>query len=768
MADSPACAHCGLPSPVPAAGDEAFCCAGCRQARALLRGAGLTGGWDRIAKDAVAVAPAASAPEPGLERHARRRDDGLRTMRWRIQGMHCPACVWLVERLPRLQPGVVAARVDAGRGELTVVDDPARCALADHVAALAPFGYRLRPAGAAGLGAGSERRDLIARVAVAAAASMGAMHLATTLAAGELAGDLDATGRWAYGAGALAAAAPALFWAAAPIWRSGWAQIRARVWGVDALAAGALLVAAAASVAGLGGTATYADAAALFACLLLVARLVQHEARERIRRQASDLDGLLPRSVERLAPEPGLVAPGDLRPGDRIRVPAGGIIPADGAAVGRALVDRSILTGEATALTVDAGDEVLAGSRAHSPLDCTVAATGEGTRLAMILAAAVAGRRGPGPLDRWMPWFTVVVVAVAALTAVAWWPHGPAAAIAPAVAVLVVSCPCALAIAAPLLQAAVAGRLAAAGILLRDPGALDRLARLRGVAVVLDKTGTVTAGEPAVEAFTPMPGPWSAEELRRWAGALAAGSLHPAARALAIADPPPVAGRTEHPGLGLEGVVEGHRLRLGRPGWLGLADDGGQVALAVDGLPAATVRLADPLRPGASALVARLRAAGAEPWLASGDHPAAVAAAAGALGIPAGRTRARCLPADKRALVAELGRAVVIGDGINDGPALAAAEVGIAVRGSLASALEQVAVFAAGGDPVRDVGALLDAATAYRRRLRLLVAVALGYNVLAVAAAAAGWFGPLVCAAVMPLSSATVAVLALAGRRETD
>ncbi|MFM2092824.1 MAG: hypothetical protein RLZZ127_3313, partial [Planctomycetota bacterium] len=701
MPDAVACAHCGLPAPAPAAGDEAFCCAGCRHARALLRGAGLTGGWDRIAKAPVAVAPAPPAAEPGLERHARTRPDGLRTMRWRIQGMHCPACVWLVERLPRLRDGVVAARVDAGRGELTVVDDPARCRLEDHGAALAPFGYRLRPAGAVALRAGSERRDLVARVAVAAASAMGAMHLATTLSAGELAGDLDAGGRWGYGFGALLAAAPALVWAAAPVWRSGLVQVRARIWGVDALAAGALLVAVAASVADLGGTRTYADAAALFACLLLVARLVQHEARERIRRQASDLDGLLPRGAERLAPDPGVVAPGDLRPGDRVRVPAGGIIPADGTAVGRALVDRSILTGEATALAVDAGDEVLAGSRAHSGLAFTVTAAGDGTRLAAILSAAVAGRRGPGPLDRWMPWFTAVVVAAAAATAAAWWQHGLAAALAPAVAVLVVSCPCALAIAAPLLQAAVAGRLAAAGILLRDPGALDRLARLRGTAVVLDKTGTVTAGEAAVVAFAVRPGPWSDAELRRWAGALAAGSLHPAARALATADPPAVAGRREHPGLGLEGEVEGRRIRLGRPSWLGLDDGDGSVAVAVDGLPAATVRLADPLRPGAAALVARLRAAGAEPWLASGDHPAAVADAAAGLGIPAGRIRSRCLPADKRALVAELPRAVVIGDGINDGPALAAAEVGIAVRGSLAAALEQVGVFAAGGDPVR-------------------------------------------------------------------
>lgn len=784
-----ACTHCGQDVPpglIDPGTAEQFCCGGCRAAFRLIHAGGLadfyrlraTAGGDPGRPAGEDPGTAAFDGEAFRQQWARQLDDGGELITWYVEGLHCPACTWLVERLPSLLPGCSWARLDLGTAALRVAYDPVRAGPGAQARLLAALGYRVRPfrADAVSSALAAEHRRLLTRVAVAAASAVGAMHLAATLTAGELAGDLDPIWQAGFAWAAIVVALPGAVWAAWPIHQGAWVSLCARRWSVDLAASLAITFALAGSavLALHGSLASYADAAAMFAALLLAARLAVVAARRRVARAAGGLAHLLPLTARRH--EAGRLAevPVErLAPGDLVELGPGEVVPGDGVVTaGRAAVDVAVLTGEPRPLAVAPDDAVAAGATCRSGA-CTVRleATGPDTRLARILAAAhpqAGGGTGDEAAGAALAWLAPATLLIAVVAGMWWGSHaGWTTGAEIALAVVVAACPCALGLAAPLVHALAAADAARLGILVRDPAVLARLGQIG--AVVCDKTGTLTEGRMRVVA---------ANGDAPWAAVLAAEerSGHPAA--LAICEhlrgrgigPATLAAWREEPGRGVVAITDdGRNLAIGGSVLTGVGAGEGtrtRIGIAVAGQLVASLDLDDPLRPEARALVAAWRAAGAQVHLASGDHPTAAVARGVELGLDPALVHGGLSPEAKAALVTDLSRRLrvaAVGDGINDAAMLAAAEVAIGVSGGLEAALDRCHVFCARPAEAGPLAVFAGAVRA-RRAVRKLLWISAVYNALAVAGAAAGLFGPLVCAIAMPLSSLTVVVLALGAR----
>jgi Cu2+-exporting ATPase len=402
--------------------------------------------------------------------------------------------------------------------------------------------------------------------------------------------------------------------------------------------------------------------------------------------------------------------------------------------------------------------------------------TGDETRVGRLLRLVDehARRRAPIALlaDRLAGVFVAVVLALAATTVALWWATDPERAVEHAVALLIVTCPCALALATPLAVSAAVGRAARARILIKGADVVERL--VRPGRMWLDKTGTLTTGRPTLASW------WGDPAARPLAAAVEAHSAHPLAQALtrALADE---RGATravdvvEAPGGGVEGCIEGRRVLAGSARFVAargtrlcgaalgevqrLAAEGiTAVVVAVDGVAVAVAGLGDQLRPDAAEAVARIRARGWRVGLLSGDHPKVVAAVGRRLGLDAEDCRGAMSPEDKLRVVSEgaaAGPVVMVGDGVNDAAALAAATVGVGVHGGAEAVLAAADVFVA-RPGVAAVADLLDGARRTMKVVRRNLAFSLGYNVVAVVLAMAGHLNPIAAAILMPLSSVTV------------
>lgn len=502
-------------------------------------------------------------------------------------------------------------------------------------------------------------------------------------------------------------------------------------------------------------------AAAVVALMYSGGTFLEARAEARARRELTALLQNAPRRAA-LYRDGGVVevAPEAIRPGDRLLVRRGDVVAVDGTvAAGRALLDASALTGEAELARVETGGAVMSGSvNAGDAFDLEAASAADESTYAGILRLVEAAQAARAPMARLADRYALGFLALAlALAGAAWWAAGDPVR---AVAVLVIATPCPLILAVPVAMVAGLSRAAAAGVLVKGADALERLAGIR--TVILDKTGTLTEGRPRLLAVEPLPGcPLPADELLRLAAALETASPHPMAAALVasardrgLALPAPEAVE-ESPGEGLAGRVAGHAVLVGGRdfvfGRLGLAPPASalqagevEVALALDGAPAGLLRLADRLRPGTDRLLERLRALGVgRLLLATGDRAEVAAAVAGHLAFDA--THAGLAPADKAALVrreAAAGPVLMAGDGVNDAPALALAEVGVAMgaRGAAASAeTADVVILADRLDP-------LVAAVAIARHTKVIalqsVYVGIGLSVAGMLAAAMGWLTP--------------------------
>jgi Cu2+-exporting ATPase len=634
--------------------------------------------------------------------------------------------------------------------------DPQRTELRSLAERIAAVGYTPRP-----VGAPPPRDDLLVRMGVAAFCTANLMLLTAGLYAGWLDGiepRFAALFRW----GALALATPIATYSAAPFVQGALRSLAHRAIGMDVPIALAVVVLYLHGIAQtLAGAEGYLDSLGMLVTLLLAGRVLESRGRRAAAEASAAIASSLPATARRIDAFGRVddVPVDELRQGDQLIVGAGQELPADGTVTaGEARVQMALLTGESQPVCVGVGDEVVAGAVLEGgSLQLRVDAHGDQT-LAMRMAAAVreaTARPLPDdPSARLAPAFTAVTVALAVGAGLLWTlavdaPTG----LQVAVATLVVACPCALGLSAPLSLAAGLGAVARRGVLLRDGRQLLALARVRHLA--LDKTGTVTTGRPQVLAAD--------DEVLRVAAALERSSHHPIAVALLDEarrrdlSMPVAEGVEEHAGEGVSGRVDGRAYRLcaAGPGAVALHGPHGLVGL---------LHLGDRPRPDAAAAVASLRRAGLRVTLLSGDHPQVTDAIARAVGVD--EAHGGCRPDDKVAWL-RAHRAAFVGDGLNDGPALAHATVALAMHSGVTASL-LVADGVVTRPALRPVVAALAGARATEAAMQRNTRRALVYNAVAVGAAIAGLINPLVAAVLMPLSSAWIIAGALRVPRDME
>ena len=795
------CFHCGLPNPprsrwraVIGGEERVFCCGGCRGIAETIHAAGLDAFYAQ--RSAAADRPP-DAPDDEWERwdDAARaqglvRDGGAgrSEISLLLEGIHCGACIWLLETWLAKTPGVISGEVNYATRRARVVWDPQATRLSAILRAIARIGYRGYPYDPARREALAQResRTLLLRMAVALLAMMQVMMFAvpTYITVDGVEPQHRLLLEWA----SLTLTLPALLYSAVPFFRGAWRDIALRRPGMDVPVALGLVAAFVASARSTltGGGPVYYDSVTMFIALLLVARYVELVARRRAGDAVETVARARPATAERLLDWPvsravEAVGAATLRDGDMVLVRPGSTIPCDGTVQdGRAEVEEAILTGESRPHPRAAGDAVLAGSVARDgALVVRVTAAGEATRLAAIerLVERAAGERPrvARVADRVATWFVSALLVTAALTAVAWWQLDPDRALAVTFSLLVVSCPCALSLATPAALAAASGALGRNHVVIARADALEALAR--ATHVVLDKTGTLTTGRIELLRTMPLAG-WRGDEVLALAAALEAQSEHALARAFRAAAGealPATAALDTAPGEGVSGTAFGREWRLGRPGYVAALSDAALPAQAagVDaeatlvGLGdrqgfAALFALGDRLRPGAADLVRQLRAARIHPVLLSGDRAATVAAVAAQVGIDDARGDA--LPEDKRAAVVALqaqGAVVaMVGDGINDAPSLAQAQVSVSL-GSATPLAQWTADVVVLSDDITLVAAAIGHARRTLAVVRQNLFWAFVYNAVAIPAAALGFVTPLLAAIGMSVSSLVVVLNAL-------
>jgi len=694
----------------------------------------------------------------------------MTTRTFRVEGMTCASCVRRVEKALAAVPGVSGVEVNLATEEASVAaPGVAEAALAQ---ALAAKGYRLVPDQAPDPHAGNVRKAAL-RVAAAWA-------LALPLMAGMVPG-LHLHLRWPVEA---LLAALAAFGAGSGFFRRAAVQAWSGSTSMDTLIAlGAAVTWGFALCEGLQGAAhpPFETAAGLVA-FLLTGKLLEAKAKHRATGSLEALLKLAPATALRLGPDGAEteVPTRLLQPGDRVRVKPGSAAPVDGVVLaGRAEVEEALLTGEPLPVPKGPGDAVIAGALVHGgALELRASSTGQGTWLAQLArqVAQAQGSRAPAQdlADRVSAVFVPAILALSALTLAGWWWHTGALALAwrPAVTLLVIACPCALGLATPVAMAAALGTAARNGLLVRDAAAMEALARITDLA--FDKTGTLTQGRPTLLAVT---GP-DPDRVLQWAAALERDSEHPVARGIRSAAagqaPLPVERFSAHPGLGVAGCVAGRELKLGNAAFLGLElpaapEHGVAVGLAEGATLLGTLVLADAQRPEARAAVAALTAQGLRLHLFSGDRAEAAQALGAQLGIR--DVQGGCSPEAKRGhiqrLQAEGAVVAFVGDGVNDGPALAQADAGISLPGlEAAQAAAPLNLLREGLEPLLRARRL---ALRTRRVIRENLAWAFGYNLVLVPLAALNLLdrfgGPMLAGAAMGLSSLTVVLNALRLRK---
>lgn len=791
------CWHCGEPLPAApvmatvADTARAMCCQGCKAAAEWIDQLGL-GDYYRLRSE-PALTPAQTPARhdawarPELARHAQRElGDGQVETCVLIEGVRCSACVWLIERGLSGDAGIARVQVNAAARRARLVFDPARTDLPRILERLERIGYRALPLDAAALDDARKResRAALKRLVVAGFGAMQAMMYASAIYLGAFAA-MDETTRDFFRWLGLLVATPVVFYSARPFFAGARRNLAARRLGVDvpvALAIGLIYLASVVE-AFRGGVEVYFDSVSMFVFFLLIGRYLEMRARHRASDLGDALARMTPLFADRIRSDGSLerVGASELVPGDRVHVAEGASVPADGIlASARCRVDEALLSGESEPITRRRGEELVAGSLlVEGPAELRVERVGGETILAGILAlvtrAASERPRLAEVGERAAARFVARILVLAVLTAIGWSLVDPSRAFSAVLAVLVVSCPCAFALAVPAALTRAMAVLARRGVLVTRADAIEQLAGMDHA--VFDKTGTLTEAELGLEQVQPL-GALSGSEALQRAAALARGSRHPASRAIAEAAAdhaiPPADEVRAIAGGGMEGVVDGCRLRLGHAAFaLETADFDpaldDAVVLAADGTPLAAFRLSERLRPGARGALAALREDGVEVEIASGDARAKVAAVAAAVGVDT--WHARMAPADKLARLQSLRgegkRVAAIGDGINDAPVLAGADVAISLASGAELAQASSDVILAG----ERLGALAEARQLSREAMRILrqnQRWALGYNLSVVPLGALGFIPPWLAAIGMSLSSLGVVLNALRIGREAE
>ncbi len=798
------CFHCALPVPPAASwsveidgGARAMCCAGCAAVAEAIVASGATDYYrlrTEIPRQGRELVPAwldqlALYDHPAIQQSMVRDAGELKEAALLLEDLSCAACVWLVERGLMQVDGVREFSVNYATRRATVRWDPAAVSLSRVLARLAALGFTAHPYDRerAQEGLARERRDRLLRFLVAGALGMQVMTLAVALYAGAFTG-MEEPFRKFFRWTSLLLTAPVLLYSARPFFAGAGRDLaHARV-GMDVPVALGLTLAYCGSVwATLADRGeVYFDSVVMFVFLLLGARLLELTARERAVREQESAVRSAPATARRLdaAGAESVVPTVELAIGDRVRILPGESVPADGVIeAGVSALDEALLTGESVPVARAAGERVIGGAvNVESPLTVRVTAVGEATVLSALLAlveqALAAKPEIARVADRAAQWFIRRILVLAAGVGLYWTWADPERALPTVIAVLVVSCPCALSLATPVALAVASGALARRGLLVTRGHAIETLGRAD--LFVFDKTGTLTTGRLRVDAVEPA-GQWSAAAVLATAAVLERESEHPIARAIArAAGEVPQAGDLREvcnvPGRGLTATLGGERLALGSPAFvtaaLGLALPDGIAALAErertlvvlageSGVRGALL-LDDSLRPDSPALVASLRRAGKRVLLLSGDEPGAVRRIAAAAGIEEweGGASPERKVARLRELAAEGAVVAMIGDGINDAAALAAAPVSVAMGSGAYYAARAADAVLLSNRPA-DLGFAVQHAARAIARVKQNFALAFLYNLLVIPLAAMGRIPPWLAAIGMSASSAVVVLNAL-------
>jgi Cu2+-exporting ATPase len=711
-----------------------------------------------------------------LTQFATHLKDGSAHADFVLENLHCAACVWLVERLDRVVPGVLAAEVRLTERSVRVRFDAAGASLGDLARGLSQLGYppHLSMQTDAGRLRTREDRALLTRIGVAGACAGNVMLIAFALYSG-------ADEQWArlFRVAALLISVPAVFWAGASFFQGALSSLRVRAPHMDLpVSLGLFAGFASGAVNTLRGQGEiYFDSVTAIVFLLLVGRYVerrQHHAAEGAREHVS---ALFPKEARVIEDGTEISRPIQaVRAGACLAVQPGEAFPSDGAIeTGHSSVDMSPLTGEALPVDVGPGSAVFAGTiNCSAALTLRATAVGSETRLGRLLEDLrhASSRRAPIQrlADRVAGRFVFGVVALALITFAFWAPLDPTRGLSSAIALLIVTCPCALGLATPLAMSAALGNAARMGLLIRNGETLERLAA--PALLLFDKTGTLTDGKlvrvDVLGDATQLP----------IAAAIAAGSKHPVARAVAegVTVPAGVEPLRAHPGQGLVAKCDGVEVALGKLDFLQAR--GAQISTELlasarqrqsEGFSCsflsrgaeivAAIVLADRVRDEAQAVLAQLHGRGHRLAIVSGDHEATVKNVARRLALPFSFVRGDALPDEKAQIASrrEHGPVVMIGDGVNDSAALSSAGVGIAVHGGAEASLAAADVYVTAPGlhllPQLFAGAERTLQVV-RRNLRL----SLAYNVVCAVLAVSGHISPLLAAVLMPLSSLSVVV----------
>ncbi len=788
------CYHCALPVPsgsrftaVVLGQAREFCCPGCQAVAEAIVAGGLESYYQHRSEasanpealpvqlsDELTLYDRADVQQPFV-----RHEGDLAETTLLMEGISCAACGWLIEKHLRTLPAVAEARLNLSNHRLHVRWADAQLPLSQILAELRHIGYAAHPyqADRASEQLASENRLALRQLGVAGLLWFQAM-MATMATWPEfnidLSPELHTILRWV----ALFLTTPIVFYSCAPFFKGAMRDLRTRHLTMDvsvSLAIGSAYIAGIwTSITGVGEL--YFDAVGMFALFLLAGRYLERRARERTAAATAQLVNLLPASCLRLDSDgqSERILLSELRVGERILVQPGSILPADGKIIdGQSSIDESLLTGEYLPQPRTLGDAVTAGTlNVEGALTVEVQALGQDTRLSAIVRlldrAQAEKPRLAEIADRAAQWFLLLSLIAAAVIGLLWWQLDSARAFWIVLAMLVATCPCALSLATPTALTAATGTLHKLGLLLTRGHVLEGLNQID--TVIFDKTGTLTEGRLVLRSIRPL-GALDSEQCLSLAAALENRSEHPIARAFGRA---PLAAEDVHstPGLGLEGVVGEQRLRIGQAEFAcalsgaalpSMPDEAGQWLLLADTHgPLAWLVLDDRLRDDAPALLAACKARGWRTLLLSGDSSPMVASVAAELDIDEARGGLR--PDDKLQVLQQLhkeGRKVLmLGDGVNDVPVLAAADISVA----MGSATDLAKTSADAVLLSNRLDALVQAFTLARRTRRVIIENLLWaalYNGLMLPFAALGWITPVWAAVGMSISSLTVVLNAL-------
>lgn len=687
-----------------------------------------------------------------------------------VDGMRCAACIARIENgMPKV-PGIFSARVNLSARRVRIEHDPA---LDDDRIEQAFKGVGFDAHAFAGdkvmAGGNSESRTLMLAMAVAGFAAMNIMLLSVSVWSGAT-GETRQLFHWI----SALIAIPAIAYSGRLFFRSALAALRNRRTNMDVpISIGVTLtVAMSLYETAIGAEHAYFDGAVMLLFFLLAGRFLDSVMRARAEDSVAALLRRVPGEATVIDGSEHQRRPVEaLMPGDMLLIAAGERIAVDGEVTrGSSEVDQSLVTGESIPVPVAVGAAVLAGTiNIARPIEVRACAVADDTSIAEIArlmeAASQSKSRTVGIADRAAAIYAPAVHSLAALTFLGWWAAGAGVhqALLNAVAVLIITCPCALGLAVPIAQVVAAGALMRSGILVKDGSALERMANCDRA--LLDKTGTATMGR-----LEPLNLPDTPNE-RAILAALASSSRHPLARAVtrALGTIEAAVGEklAEHPGLGVEGRFSGRVWRFGCSDWVGGSDavDVTHAAFGASGAPARVVTFNDNVRPGGRQAMIELRALAIDPTLVSGDRRPMVDAIAAELGIPG---KAEVAPADKSRLIEkERGaghRVLMVGDGLNDGPAMESADVAMAPAGAIdVGQMSADLIFF--GDSLTAVPMAVRVARRTIRVVKENFVLAIGYNALAVPLAMAGRVTPLIAALAMSGSSILVVLNALRLRR---